>query len=103
MSLVSKSDFATGNSPKGEAIGDLDGDGKPDIVVANWNSNTVSVLRNTSAIGNLGFAAKVDLPTGSYPSNVAISDVDGDGIPDVVLGSRTRSPGCSWSSRASAT
>ena len=85
VSLVSKSDFATGNSPKGEAIDDLDGDGKPDVVVANWNSNTVSVLRNTSTTGNLGFAAKVDLPTGSYPSNVAISDVDGDGKPDIVV------------------
>src|SRR5439155_969855 len=40
----SKTDFATGASPRSVAIGDMNGDGKPDLATANLGSNTVSVL-----------------------------------------------------------
>jgi hypothetical protein len=36
--------FATGAQPVSIAIGDFNGDGHPDLVVANEGSNTVSVL-----------------------------------------------------------
>ncbi len=39
-----KTDFATGTSPHSVAIGDVSGDGKPDLTVANAGSNSVSVL-----------------------------------------------------------
>ena len=92
-SFASKVDFATGTQPYFVAIGDLDGDGKPDMVVANsYNGtslgNTVSVLRNTSIPGSItanSFALKVDFTTGSTPVGTAISDVDGDGKPDIVV------------------
>jgi hypothetical protein len=41
-------DFTAGNSPQSVVIGDLNQDGKPDLAVANQNSNSVSVLINTS-------------------------------------------------------
>jgi fibronectin type 3 domain-containing protein len=87
-SFAPKVDFATGSAPEGVAIGDIDGDGKPDLVVTNTGSNTVSVFRNTSVSGSItagSFATKVDFTAGSYPDRVAICDVDGDGKPDFVI------------------
>ena len=73
-SFAAKVDFSTGTTPEAIAIGDLDGDGKPDLAVANTFSDTVSVLRNTSTSGSLSFAAKVDFSTGNHPVSVAIGD-----------------------------
>ena len=87
-SFASKLDFTTGTTPYGVAVCDLDGDGKPDLVVTNYASNTVSVYRNTSASGSMtasSFASKVDFTTGSTPTGIAIADVDGDGKPDLVV------------------
>jgi hypothetical protein len=85
VSFAAKVDFGTGSQPNSVAIGDLDGDGKPDLAVANRGSNTVSVLRNTSTSGSVGFADKVDFVTGSAPFSVAIGDADGDGKPDLAV------------------
>jgi hypothetical protein len=87
-SFATKVDFTTGTSPVSVAIGDVDVDGKPDLVVANYNSATVSVYRNTSSSGSISsssFAAKVDFTTGSNPISVAIGDLDGDGMPDLAV------------------
>jgi uncharacterized repeat protein (TIGR02543 family) len=87
-SFAAKVDFATGTSPYSVAIGDLDGDGKPDLAVANSGANSVSIFRNTSASGSItasSFAAKVDFATGTAPQSVAIGDLDGDGKPDLAV------------------
>ncbi len=83
-----KVDFTSGNGPVSVAIGDLDGDGKPDMVVGNVNSNTISVFRNTSVFGSINtssFAAKVDFASGTFTSYVTIADINGDGRPDLVV------------------
>jgi hypothetical protein len=46
-SFATKVDFTTGTNPHSVAIGDLDRDGKADLVVTNFGTTTVSVLRNT--------------------------------------------------------
>lgn len=84
-SFKTKVDFTTGNGPHGITMSDLDGDGKLDIVVTDYNNNTISVFRNTSTISNISFAAKVDFATGSYPFIVVAGDLDGDGKPDLVV------------------
>jgi hypothetical protein len=80
--FAAKVDYTTGNSPRSISIGDLNGDGKPDLAVANNSSNSVSVLRN---LGNGTFSAKADYATGSVPRAVAAGDIDGDGRPDLVI------------------
>jgi len=69
-------------------IGDIDGDGKPDIAVTNYGSSTVSVFRNTSTSGSItssSLSTKVDFTTGSAPVSVVIGDIDGDGKPDLAV------------------
>ena len=89
VSFAGKIDFATATDPVDVAIGDLDGDGKPDIAVTNEGSNSVSVFHNTSTSGTVSFAAKVDFATGTLPQFVALGDLDGDGKSDIAVSSFT--------------
>ncbi|MCR4322427.1 MAG: FG-GAP-like repeat-containing protein, partial [Candidatus Brocadiaceae bacterium] len=86
-SFTAKTDFTTGNLPISVSIGDFNGDGKPDLALANQGSNTVSVLLNTTASGasTPSFTAKTDFSTGSGPVSVSIGDLNGDGKPDLAL------------------
>ncbi|MCA6413679.1 MAG: VCBS repeat-containing protein, partial [Cytophagales bacterium] len=85
ISYAAKVDFTTGSFPYSVSIGDLDGDGKADLALANEGSNTVSVFRNTGSAGTISYAAKVDFTTGSLPFSVSIGDLDGDGKADLAV------------------
>jgi hypothetical protein len=82
-----KVDFPTGTRPYSVSIGDINGDGKPDLAVANFDSNTASILLNTTATGATTptFAPQVDFPTGTDPVSVSIGDINGDGKPDLAV------------------
>jgi hypothetical protein len=86
MSFATKIDFAAGRTPCIIAMGDLDGDGRPDLAVSNADTNVVSVFRNTSAIGSISFASMVDFGAGGPSLQVAIADMNGDGKPDLIAG-----------------
>jgi hypothetical protein len=85
LGFAPRVDFPTGNRPMSVSIGDINGDGSPDVAVANDQSNTTSILINTTPTGATTptFAPKVDLNTGARPVSVSIGDINGDGSPDV--------------------
>jgi hypothetical protein len=62
-------------------VGDLNGDGKPDLAVTNGVGDDVSVLLGN---GDGTFQALVNYSVGSNPTSVAIGDFNGDGKLDVV-------------------
>ncbi len=80
--LGGRLDFATGAAPYGLASGDLNGDGKPDLVIANSNAGSVSVFLGDGAGG---FGPRTDVAVGSQPVAVAIADFNGDGRADLAV------------------
>lgn len=85
--FASQQTFAVGNGPVSVAVKDLNGDGKPDLVVANWNDNTITVLINTTPAGAsaISLAAPQTFATGAGPESANIADINGDGKPDVIV------------------
>jgi hypothetical protein len=83
-------DYATGMSSDAVALGDLNGDGKLDVVVANHGVDSgapsVSVLLGK---GDGTFAAKVDYPSQYPPISLVLGDLNGDGRLDIILGAET--------------
>ncbi|MGA2500623.1 MAG: VCBS repeat-containing protein [Tepidisphaeraceae bacterium] len=84
--FAARVDYATGGTTDGGptcvVTGDFNGDGKLDLAVANYGSNSVSILTGT---GNGAFAPKVDYATGSHPVSVATGDFNGDGKLDLAV------------------
>jgi trimeric autotransporter adhesin len=65
------------------ALGDLNGDGKPEVATGNVGAKSVSVLVNS---GRGTFQAPVNYLLGREPWDIAVADLNGDGKPDIATG-----------------
>jgi len=77
--------YDVGAPPRSVAVGDLTGDGAPEIITTNDNKTEIAVLIN-SGDGNM--LAPVYYTVGTNPYNVALGDLDGDLDTDIVVAVR---------------
>ena len=69
-------------NPEDVAVGDLNGDGKLDAIISNYDDNLNVFLGN----GDGTFKPAVGYAPGEYPRDVVIRDMNRDGKPDLVVG-----------------
>ncbi len=74
--------FAVGTSPTTVAVGDFNGDGRPDFAVGNFASQTVSVFMNT---GGGNFAVPTGNAFGALPQSLTAADFNGDGRSELAV------------------
>lgn len=85
-SFLIAQETGAGYNPSTLALGNLDGDANPDVVVANAGSGDVSVFLHDAAAPD-AFLAATFIDTGGAPLDVATGDIDGDGAVDVAIAS----------------
>ena len=73
--------YPVGVAQGGLIVADVNGDGKPDILVSNQNSNDIGVLLGN---GDGTFQNEVTYAV-TGPGTLALADINGDGTPDLVV------------------
>ena len=81
------------------AIGDVNGDGKPDVLIANEYASTANQSNGTVAVllGNVDGTFQPAFTYGSggkYAYTAALADMNGDGKPDVLVTNQCSIPSC---------
>src|SRR5262249_19175487 len=74
--------YATGSYPSSVVVGDFNGDGIPDLAVANYGSSHVSVLLGNGD-GSFQAARNFYFDGSLHPSSLAVADFNGDGSLDL--------------------
>lgn len=80
--------YPVGRDPRAVALGELTGDGRLDVLVANSGSDNLALLRGDGAGG---LSRPAFIPVGDEPGQLVLADVDGDADQDVVVLTRAAS------------
>ncbi|HEY1658830.1 MAG TPA: FG-GAP-like repeat-containing protein [Candidatus Sulfotelmatobacter sp.] len=72
-------------SPVSVAVGDFNGDGNLDIAAAVQGDNDPDNVAVLLGKGNGGFQAAQTYTTASFPTGIAVADLNGDGNPDLAV------------------
>jgi FG-GAP-like repeat len=74
--------------PSGLAVGDLTGNGSHDLVVANFNAGTLSLFTETTPTSAV-YNKAININVGGHPNDVQMADINGDGLPDLIVADDT--------------
>jgi len=81
--------YETSSSPpSGLAVGDIVGNGSHDLVSANFNAGTLSLFTETSPTSAV-YNKATSITVGGHPNDVQIADINGDGLPDLIVADDT--------------
>ncbi|WP_348263298.1 VCBS repeat-containing protein [Telmatobacter sp. DSM 110680] len=76
--------ISTGKGARFVAVADVNEDGKPDLIVANDDAETLTVLLGDGK-GTFHLAPGSPIPAGHLPNDIAVADMNGDGHLDLVI------------------
>ncbi|UWZ83342.1 FG-GAP-like repeat-containing protein [Occallatibacter riparius] len=85
--FFNKASFVTGSLPTGVALADVNADGRADVIVANQDDKSLSVLLGQTD-GTLG--PKNDIALEDYPFQLVTGDFNADGKIDVAVSQRSK-------------